>query len=81
MCRRVIVAYAVRLSRSRADISVSADPVRRDNSFAEKQESRPARLLLVPSGRLVDLGVDDRIRAEAIASTERASGAAYASAR
>jgi hypothetical protein len=28
------------------------DPVRRDNSFAEKQESHPARLLVVPRRRL-----------------------------
>ena len=40
------------------------DPVRRDNSFPEKQESDPARLLVVLCGRVARLGADDRIQAE-----------------
>ena len=30
----------------------TVEPVRQDSSFAEKQESHPARLLIVRSGRL-----------------------------
>jgi hypothetical protein len=43
---------------------LTLDPVRRDNSFAEKQESHPARLLVVPSGSVRQWRACARIRAE-----------------